>query len=162
MRLYDGDGNYACPAAPLEVDYTYDAMGQVASYNGFVYGSDGMGRHVSLGVPLAGCGITSPIMQNGQFDYAGRLTSLQYAYPEGTGSWVDCGSNSYYVSAFYNQTESRTYNVNSQLTSISWNAGFTLTQAQLEPGLAVCSTFIRPVRITGRSGRWQIRSRARR
>jgi hypothetical protein len=28
---YDRDGNYECPAAPLEVDYTYDGMGQVAS-----------------------------------------------------------------------------------------------------------------------------------
>jgi YD repeat-containing protein len=28
---YDLDGNYECPAAPLEVDYTYDGMGQVAS-----------------------------------------------------------------------------------------------------------------------------------
>ena len=131
---YDDDGNYACPVAPLEVDYTYDTMGQVASYGGLTYGSDGMGRHVSLGYALApACGITSPFVQNGQFDYAGRRTSLQYAYPTGTGSWMDCGSNSYYVSAYFNQTESRTYNVNSQLTSISWNAGFTFTQPNWNP-----------------------------
>ena len=44
----DDDGHFACPVVPLEVDYTYDGMGQVASYNGLVYGSDGMGRHVSI------------------------------------------------------------------------------------------------------------------
>ena len=122
---YDEDGNYACPVAPLEVDYTYDTMGQVASYGGHVYGSDGMGRHVSLGYQQApNCqypyGTINNQVQNGQYDFAGRLTSLQYQYVSGDYS-TSCDSGSEIDLSYTYQTESRTYNAGTgSLTSIAW------------------------------------------
>ena len=124
--LYDDDGHYACPVAPLEVDYTYDTMGQVASYGGRVYGSDGMGRHVSLGVPQApNCqypyGTINNQVQNGQYDFAGRLTSMQYEYVSGDYT-TSCDSGSETDYSYVYQTESRTYNAaTGSLTSIAWS-----------------------------------------
>ena len=135
-RLWSARGYSGNPAnnffgmntANVDVDYTHDTShnnGQITqvqdqlSGETTVYTYDSMGRPSSLtdasGATGWGWGwpSSSPLnlAQNTQYDYAGRMTSLQYmiapnyVYPN-------------YVPAWTQQTMS--YNVNGQLTSLGW------------------------------------------
>ena len=119
--------------ASLEVDYAYDSAGRVSSTKypmalpfpeqfgqprgvglgpiTFTYGYDAMGRPASL---TDNSGLTSgqgpgspPInwVQNVQYDYAGRRTSMQYL------DYVDYNGSSAYAQ------ETMSYNANGQLTT---------------------------------------------
>jgi hypothetical protein len=129
-----------CEGASVSANYNYDQTGQVAnmSYTGaapFVYGSDGMARHVSLsqtGIAV-NCDdgdsstATEMLVQNGQFDFAGRLTSLQFAASRSQSVGfvynAGCGDQNYYPQASDTyETESRTYDTNGQLSSLTWTA----------------------------------------
>jgi RHS repeat-associated protein len=107
----------------LEVDYSYDQVGRTASVtypfrtgapHTFSYGYDSMGRPTSLtdSQDDTGAGVPTAMMQNVQYDFAGRLTSLQQYE----------GVDNVYSSAYINDyaQETRTYNVNGQLASQSW------------------------------------------
>jgi len=131
----DGEGNFGCPTASSDVAYTFDSKGAVLSVlypgaaNPYVYGSDWAGRHVSLSQvwqPLYYENpVTAMLVQNAQFDVAGRLSSIQlrsgvvgysvYDYRELYGGW---GYYSNVVDAF--ETETRSYNTMGQLTSLGW------------------------------------------
>jgi RHS repeat-associated protein len=134
-RVFYSGGGYCCYTenADVEVDYTYDNAGRTATttypmtYGGstptspvtLTYGYDSMGRPNALtdlsGVTGTGYGWPSgtPVnwAQNAQYDYAGRMASMQYF----------TGFN--YFSGYLVQTwsqKSMGYNVNGQLTSLSW------------------------------------------
>ena len=126
----DGEGHYGCPTASAGVGYTLDSKGAVSAvtYPGqtgqYVYGSDWAGRHVSLShaetQPYVGT-VTSMLVQNGQFDVAGRLTSLQFRVGQVGHTAYDYESDSYFT-AYANayETETRGYNTMGQLTSLGW------------------------------------------
>jgi YD repeat-containing protein len=127
-----GYGVWNSGNASLEVDYAYDSAGRVSSTKypmalpfpefgqpggvglgpiAFTYGSDAMGRPASL---TDNSGLTSgqgpgspPInwVQNVQYDYAGRRTSMQYL------DYVDYNGSSAYAQ------ETMSYNANGQLTT---------------------------------------------
>ncbi len=135
-------GNYwTTQTTDIEVDYTYDNTGRTATtkypmaapsswYNNgpggealgpitLTYGYDSMGRPASLtdnsGATGASWGQTSsPVdwVQNVQYDYAGRMTSMQAV----VGSDYNSGS---YVTSW--ATRTMAYNVNGQLASLSWS-----------------------------------------
>ena len=124
MDLYrcgnDSNGNYVCGNGFVEADYTYNSAGQVATYSSYTehgglpwntwagptvytYAYDGMGRAASLtdnSGQLNGTGQNTQWVQNGTYDFAGRMTSLQ----------------------MLGQTKTQTWNVNGQMTSVSQSA----------------------------------------
>ena len=100
-------------AASMSMSYSYDSAGRLSTDapNGstFTYSYDSMGRPVSL-TDAYGTAWT----QNGTYDLAGRLTSLQlYKY-------LYAGSPVY-------TTETRSYNANRQLSTLGWSGSGTLT-----------------------------------
>ena len=126
------------PGAPnIEVDYTYDNAGRMATttypmtydFNTptspvtLTYGFDSMGRPNTVtdlsGATLSGLGFGWPSgtpvnwAQNAQYDYAGRMVSMQYftGYTPipFSGAWVPTWSQ-----------ESMGYNANGQLGSLNW------------------------------------------
>jgi hypothetical protein len=130
-----GNGFQSMSQANVEVDYTYDSAGRTAtttypmaspfsqsSYSlgpvTFTNGYDSMGRPNSLTDPNGTSGAawfqtSGPVnwAQNVQYDYAGRLSSMQYI--NGVSYW---GGN---TSPSWTQ-ETMSYNVNGQLTSLGW------------------------------------------
>jgi RHS repeat-associated protein len=106
--------------ASVEADYTYDSAGrtstvtypmtfmnQAGSQPVLTMAYDTMGRPSSL-TDLWGDIVTSGQWVSGvQYDYAGRLSGMNYYTGQGSGG----------VS---NVSETRTYNVNGQLASIGW------------------------------------------
>ena len=109
----------AVPA--VTVSYTYDSAGRVATEAypttgaPLSYGYDGMGRPNSLGEvmpPGYGYPPTVTIVQNDQYDLAGRMSSIQYGSYSGTDGYPTS----------YTQ-ETMTYNVNGQLASLNWSNG---------------------------------------
>jgi hypothetical protein len=90
----DANGYYGCGPGYAEADYTYNANGQMASYGTsltqwgypagqpnsqvvvagpvYTYGYDSMARPASLRDDSG-----STWVQNGQYDFAGRIASLQ-------------------------------------------------------------------------------------
>jgi len=114
-------GWYSSTTQSLSLSYSYDSAGQIltAEYpqtNGnrtYTYGFDGMGRPVSMtdDDPAAYGGAGTAWVQNGQFDAAGRVTSLTVA----TGP--EWGPPCWYC--FIAKTAS--YNVNGQLASLNWS-----------------------------------------
>ena len=128
---YDPDSpdgyDYASVTVSLAVNYTYDTEGKVTSvsYPGSTsatgvspyssvgwftlnYGFDNMGRPVSLTDNYPSSPITWA--QNVQYDYAGRMTSLEYLN--------SLSGNTY-------TTKTTSYNVNGQLASLNFSGGLT-------------------------------------
>ena len=137
-QIPEGEG-YCCYTenTDVEVDYTYDSAGRVAttkypmavpfqSPSGYpdtlgpvtmTYGYDSMGRVNALtdnsGITGTAVGWSGPVpwVQNVQYDYAGRMSSMQYMF--GFGSWLG-----YQIQEL--AQKSMTYNANGQLTSLGW------------------------------------------
>jgi RHS repeat-associated protein len=121
--------------ANIEVDYTYDSAGRTAStsypmqYGGsmsgapvtLTYGYDSMGRPNALTDLSGATGVAwgwpsgTPVnwAQNVQYDYAGRMASMQYF----AGFYYYTGLSAYIQT--WTQ-ESMSYNVNGQLGSVNW------------------------------------------
>src|ERR1019366_10441496 len=103
----DSYGNPTTGAGNVEVDYTYDQSGRVATVaypttlftSVFTTAYDSMGRPSTLN-QSGGSNLASV-----QYDYAGRETTLSYLAPGA--SWLALAS------------QTRAYNVNSQLASIT-------------------------------------------
>ena len=115
----DIDGVTASGTAYVEADYTYDSAGRSTSYGvsypiswgtqtaqpvTYTYGLDAMGRPVSLTDSS-----TRVWAQNVGYDFAGRMTGIQYStglansQSPGSGIWT---------------AETRSYNVNGQLSTL--------------------------------------------
>ena len=165
----------------IEADYTYDNAGRTATttypmaepfsptgpntyYYGatpagitLTYGYDSMGRPNSLtdasGATGAAWGATGPVnwVQNVQYDYAGRLNSMQYMI-------APSYSYSGYVPAWTQETMG--YNVNGQLTSLGW-ASNPYGYGYGTPATITYNYSTTPG-TTGRSSRWRINSPGRR
>jgi RHS repeat-associated protein len=99
----------------VSIAYTYDSKGSVASItrNGvtYTYANDSMGRPVSLTdneyILSGGANNNDIFVQNVTYDLAGRMTGMQ-----------TLAQNFYGIGIYSGETMS--YNVNGQLTSISW------------------------------------------
>ena len=120
---------YGCSPAYVEADYTYNSGGQVATYGmarnssstlptdpTYTYAYDAMGRPTTLTDDqsgLSGGGTPNTVWaKNAQYDFAGRMTSLQtYGGIYYTGT---------YQPAY--ETETSTWNVNGQLASRGWSS----------------------------------------
>ncbi len=130
---YDADSNWTCGTAPINATYTYDALGQVSSLNGMGYGSDSLGRHVSLTDPTVNdqTGNARVWAQNATYDAGNRLTQLDTWYGIASQSFEylhddgSCCDVEYYYEDAYNR-ETRAYNTNGQLASLGW-AGVPVT-----------------------------------
>ena len=110
------------------VSYGLDSAGRMISLTDgsgaypLSYGYDSMGRPNSLidTKPSVYGNPNLAMVQNVVYDFAGRMTSLQYAsavVPNG-------GTNPYYTYT----VETLAYNVNGQLTSMNWSNGNTIGQ----------------------------------
>ena len=113
-------------SASLEVDYAYDQAGRAASVtypfslglgggpHTLSYAYDSMGRPTSLtdSQDDTGAGMPTALVQDVQYDFAGRLASLQQFIS------VDSYQAPIYVNDYARET--RSYNNNGQLTSQSW------------------------------------------
>ena len=128
--LYDGmwvQQMYGCSPAYVEADYVYNSAGQVATYGmarnssamlptdpTYTYVYDAMGRPTTLTDNRLflsdGYEPNTVWAKNAQYDFAGRMTSLQtFSGLQYGGTWLP----SY-------DTETSTWNVNGQLASRGW------------------------------------------
>ena len=128
MGCGTGDGvAYGCSPAYVEADYTYNSAGQVATYGmarnssstlptdpTYTYVYDAMGRPTTLTDDqsgLSGGGTPNTVWaKNAQYDFAGRMTSLQ--------TYGGIYYTGIYQPAY--ETETSTWNVNGQLASRGW------------------------------------------
>ena len=134
----DIDGVTASGTAYVEADYSYDSAGRSTSYGvsypiisgapqygppvTYTYGLDSMGRPVSLSDNSGAWnnpGTDTTWVQNVQYDYAGRQTSIQFRAGR-TLQTVYGGSGSFYTNIL--GSEAKTYNVNGQLSSLTWGS----------------------------------------
>ena len=120
-----------CSTVYQKADYTYDSAGRTATYGisgsltntsqappvpiVYTYGYDSMGRPATLTdnfAQWATGGQNIIWAKNGQYDFAGRMTSLQTL-------------SAVYYPLFQTTytTQQMTWNVNGQLTSQNWGAG---------------------------------------
>jgi RHS repeat-associated protein len=149
---YDTNQTLESATGTLEADYTFDAYGRVATlvnpanplsyptgstdnYGNPIYAQcsltfayDVMGRPSTVGsspyfpgdYPEYGC--PGNWVQNVQYDYAGRQTSAQYMISGNVMAQQ-------WPNTWYN-TETRSYNVNGQLASITWPNNYPISQKQ--------------------------------
>ncbi len=142
----DSDGNSGSGYGGLEVDYGYDSAGNVLSYGvknalasgappqTYTYSYDGMERPVGLTTPyLQPCIVNTgneSIVQNVSYDFAGRMTGMQYKTGQTSGStyaYLDpdnCGGWGYYTQYTDSYTsKAMAYNATGQMTSLGWSGG---------------------------------------
>jgi RHS repeat-associated protein len=115
---YNSHGQVSAVTYPFK---TADPYGTLTPSPTFTYGFDNMGRPTSLAdnsqlASLYPSQSTSTWVQNVQYDYASRMTSLQYLR-----AITDSGDGPGYT---YN-TQTMSYNVNRQLASLGFSGGVT-------------------------------------
>ncbi len=126
LTCFNLDDNGNCVAASYGATYSYNSAGQVSSYGTtggptYSYTYDSMARPVSLvdnAGDLNGSGVDTVWAQNVSYDYAGRMTSMQFYNAQPV--------NVYAPSETQYTTKTQTWNVNGQLTGLSYvtTAGF--------------------------------------